>query len=86
MRVPRVKFTVRQMIGLIIFVALILALVIQSARAARLERELAQYQVGWRRLLDELIDARKVIQRLRAAEGGKSGGGTGAEQPRPGPA
>ena len=57
MRGPRVQFTVRRMIGVI----LILALVIQSERAARLERQLAEAQGVWRLLLDELRDAREVI-------------------------
>jgi hypothetical protein len=65
MRVPRVQFTVRRMIELIIFVALIAALVIQSDRAMRRERELAHCQEVWRKLLDELRDAREVIRRLR---------------------
>ena len=61
MRVPHVQFTVRRMIGVILIVALILALVIQSERAARLERQLAEAQSVCRLLLDELRDAREVI-------------------------
>ena len=65
MRGPRVQFTVRRMIGVILIVALILALVIQSERAARLERQLAEAQSVCRLLLDELRDAREVIAALR---------------------
>ena len=61
MRVPQVQFTVRRMIGMIIIVALILALVIQSERAARLERQLAGFQELVRLLHSELIAAREVI-------------------------
>ena len=57
MRGPHVQFTVRRMIGVI----LILALVIQSERAARLGRQLAEAQSVCRLLLDELRDAREVI-------------------------
>jgi hypothetical protein len=63
MRVPRVQFTVRRMIELIIFVALILGLVIQSDRAARSERELAQLERVHREVVDELVAAREVNAR-----------------------
>jgi hypothetical protein len=64
MRVPRVQFTVRRLIGAITIVALILALVIQSERAARLERELTASQELTRMLRDELIDSRGVTAEL----------------------
>jgi hypothetical protein len=65
MRVPQVQFTVRRMIGVISIVALILALVIQSERAARLERQLAEFHEGWRGLLSKLRAARETITALR---------------------
>jgi hypothetical protein len=49
------------MIELIIFAALISALVIQSDRAARRERELAQCQEAYRLVLDELRHARAIL-------------------------
>jgi hypothetical protein len=55
---PRVRFTVRRLIGAITIVALILAVVIQSERAARLERELAASREMMQMLLDELRDSR----------------------------
>src|SRR5262249_18761501 len=61
MRVPRVRFTVRRLIGAIFIVALILALVIQSERAARLERELAASQEMMRLLHNELRAAREIL-------------------------
>jgi hypothetical protein len=61
MRVPRVRFTVRRLIGAILIVALILALVIQSERAARLERELAASRELTRKLHHELRDAREIL-------------------------
>ena len=64
MRVPRVQFTVRRLIGAITIVALILALVIQSQRAARLERELAASREVTRRLLNELRASREVTADL----------------------
>ena len=64
MRVPQVQFTVRRMIGVILIVALILALVIQSRRAARLERQLAESQELVRLSHSELIAAREVINGL----------------------
>ena len=64
MRGPRVQFTVRRKIGVILIVALILALVIQSQRAARLERELAASQEMTRLLIDELMDSRGVTADL----------------------
>jgi hypothetical protein len=63
MRVPRVQFTVRRMIELILFVALILGLAIQSHRAARREHELAQLERAFLEVLDELRAAREIISR-----------------------
>ena len=59
MRVPRVQFTVRRLIGAITIVALI-----QSQRAARLERELAASREVTRRLLNELRASREVTADL----------------------
>ena len=61
MRVPRVRFTVRRMMILIAFMALVSALVLQSMRVASLDRELAR--LG--RLLE---DYRRVTDRLQWAE------------------
>src|SRR5262249_9645197 len=60
MRVPRVRFTVRRLIAAITIVALILALVIQSERAARPERELAASQEMTRLLRDEVRVGREI--------------------------
>jgi hypothetical protein len=53
------------MIGVILIVALILALVIQSQRAARLERELTASRELLRLVHSELIAAREVVTALR---------------------
>ena len=66
MRGPRVQFTVRRMIGVILIVALILALVIQSERAARFKRQLAESQEMVRLLAEELINAREVLVEWQA--------------------
>ena len=57
MRVPQVQFTVRRMIGVI----LIVALVIQSERAARLERRLAASEEMTRMLRKELRVGREIL-------------------------
>jgi hypothetical protein len=61
MRLPRVRFTVRWMMILILFIGLATALVIQSIRVARRDRELA----GLARLL---ADYRRTADRLQWAE------------------
>jgi hypothetical protein len=68
MRVPRVQLTVRRMIELILFVALILGLVIQSDRAMRRERELARCHEATRTLLLELRAARALLGKEDRAE------------------
>jgi hypothetical protein len=57
----RVRFTVRQMMILIIFMALVSALVIQSIRVARRDRELAG-------LAQLLADYRRAADRMQWAE------------------
>jgi hypothetical protein len=57
----RVRFTVRQMMILIVFMGLVSALVIQSIKAARRDRELARLA----RLLD---DYRRAADRMQWAE------------------
>ena len=61
MRLPRVRFTVRQMMILIVVAALVSALVIQSIRVARRDRELA-------RLVQLLDDYRRASDRMQWAE------------------
>ena len=66
MRVPRVQFTVRRMIELIIFVALIAALVIQSDRAMRRERELSALTGSVAKVTGRTEgNGREIIRRLR---------------------
>jgi hypothetical protein len=61
MRLPRVRFTVRWIMILIVFLGLASALVIQSIRVARRDRELA----GLARLLE---DYRRAADRMQWAE------------------
>jgi hypothetical protein len=61
MRLPHVRFTVRHMMVLVVVAALVSALVIQSIRAARRDRELA----GLGRLLDVY---RRASDRMQWAE------------------
>jgi hypothetical protein len=61
MRLPRVRFTVRWTMILILFVALVSALVTQSIRATRRDRELA-------RLGQLLADYRRAADRTQWAE------------------
>ena len=61
MRLPRVRFTVRWIMILIVFLGLTSALVIQSIRVARRDRELA----GLARLLE---DYRRAADRMQWAE------------------
>jgi hypothetical protein len=61
MRWLRVRFTVRQMMILIVFMALVSALVVQSIRVARRDRQLARFA----RLLD---DYRRAGDRMQWAE------------------
>lgn len=72
MRVPRVQFTVRRLIGAITIVALILALVIQSVRVARLERELAACQEVSQMLLGEVKGSREILREWWALFKGSS--------------
>jgi hypothetical protein len=58
---PRVRFTVRRMVTLIVFAALVSALVTQSVRLVRHDRELA-------RLEALLADHRRAADRRRWAE------------------
>jgi len=57
----RVRFTVREMMVLIVFMALVSALVIQSIRSARRDREIA-------RLALLLNDYRRAADRMQWAE------------------
>jgi hypothetical protein len=57
----RVRFTVRQMMVVIVFMALVSALVIQSIRTARRDREIA-------RLVRSLNDYRQSADRIEWAE------------------
>jgi hypothetical protein len=61
MRLPRVRFTVRWIMILIVFFGLASALVVQTIRVARRDRELA----GLRRLLGEY---RRAADRMQWAE------------------
>jgi hypothetical protein len=61
MRVPRMRFSVRRMMLLIVIIALLSSLVVQSLRVARSDRELAR--LG--RLLD---DYRRAANRAQWAE------------------
>ena len=61
MRLPRVRFTVRWMMILIVFIGLASALIVQSIRVARRDRELA----GLARLL---ADYRRAADRMQWAE------------------
>ena len=61
MRLPRVRFTVRRIMVLIAFMALVSAVVVQSIRVAKRDRELA-------RLTRLLEDYRRVTDRLQWAE------------------
>ncbi len=61
MRLPRVRFRVRQMMFVIVVVALVSALVIQSNMVARRDRELA-------RLVRLLDDYRRASDRMQWAE------------------
>jgi len=66
MRLPRVQFTVRWMMILIVFVALVAAFVGERIRAVRREREMA---VRIERLLAEYrraIDRAQWAERMRA--------------------
>ena len=57
----RVRFTVRQVMVLIVFMALVSALVIQSIRSARCDREIA-------RLVRLLNDYQRAADRIEWAE------------------
>ena len=61
MRMPRVRFTVRSMMILILFICLVSALVIQGIRGARRDRELAE-------LARLLADYRRAADRMEWAE------------------
>ena len=61
MRLPRARFTVRWMMILIVFIGLASALIVQSIRVARRDRELA----GLARLL---ADYRRAADRMQWAE------------------
>jgi hypothetical protein len=61
MRLPRVRFTVRGMMILILCISLASALVIQSIRTARRDRELT-------RLAQLLADCRRSADRMDWAE------------------
>lgn len=61
MRLPRVQFTVRRTMILMVFVAIVSALVTQSMRVARRDRELA-------RLRQSLADYRWAADRTQWAE------------------
>jgi hypothetical protein len=60
MRLPRVRFTVRQMLVLVVVSALVSALVIQSIRAARRDRELARLV----RMLNDASDRMQWAERM----------------------
>jgi hypothetical protein len=61
MRLPRVRFKLRGMMILVLFIALASALVIQSIRVARRDRELAA-------LAKLLADYRQAADRMQWAE------------------
>jgi hypothetical protein len=66
MRLPRVRFTVRQMMILIVVIALVSALVIQSIRVARRDRELARLarlMAGYRRAADRVEWAERMREK-----------------------
>lgn len=65
MRMPRVRFSVRRMMALVVFVALATALAVQSARLARRESELARLEAlpaKYRRA----VDREKWAERMHA--------------------
>jgi hypothetical protein len=61
MRLPHLRFTVRWMMILIVFIGLASALVVQSFRVARRDRELAG-------LAQLLVDYRRAADRMQWAE------------------